>query len=308
MKYSLIVLVEQWYVDTSDYVMDLYDIFSNLNESFEILIVANGTGRKLRKDILTLTIPAEKLKAFEFNTKISQAVCLKAMLKESRGEILVVTEAYQQITRASFKNLLASIDDQSDILCPWRQHRVDTRFNQLQSTLFNRLMTLASGSRMHDLSCTVKVFRREVLEEIALYGSMFRFLPLLARRKGYRTAEIPCEHYQQKSKTGVRKLALYFNALIDVIILYFNTFFSRKPLRFFSLIGVGFLLVGILIMIVVLVQKSLFGQPIGGRPALLLSIFIMVMGSQVACVGLLGEIVAFIQGRHVKEYSVELEI
>lgn len=308
MKYSLIILVEQWYEDTADYIMDLYGIFGNLNESFEILIVANGTGRKLRKDIKTLTLPKEKLKAFEFNTKISQAVCLKAMLKESRGEILVVTEAYQQIARASFENLLASLDDQSDILCPWRQNRVDARFNQLQSSLFNRLIALASGSRMHDLSCTVKVFRREVLEDIALYGSMFRFLPLLALRKGYRTTEIPCEHYQQKSKNGIRKFALYFNALIDIVNLYFNTFFSRKPLRFFSLIGVGFLLAGILMMIVVLVQKSLFGQPIGGRPTLLLSIFIMVMGSQVACVGLLGEIIAFVQGRHSKEYSVELEI
>lgn len=308
MTYSLIMLVERLYDDTPDYIMALYDMFFELNESFEFLIVANGIGSKLIDSISTLTFPEDNVKAFEFNTRVSQAVCLKAMLKESRGEKLVVTESYQQITMNSFKELLSVNEEKGDIICPWRQSRVDNRFSQYQSSIFHSIMAVVSGSRFHDLSCTVKIFKREVLQDIVLYGSMYKFLPILAERKGYRAVEIPCEHYQQRGKSGISKFLLYGNALIDLLILYFNTFFSRKPLRFFSLVGVGFLLVGILIMIAVVIQKSFFGYPIGGRPALLLSIFFLVLGAQVACVGLLGEIIAFIQGRHTKEYSVELEI
>lgn len=308
MKYSIIMLVNEWYTDTHEYVTELYDIFSDLNESFEMLIVANGSGSEFLKDIAALNIPKDKLKAFEFNTRISPAVCLKAMLNESRGKILVVTESYRQITRQSFEKLIDALDEQSDIVCPWRKGRVDTRLNQIQSNIFNSFVTIVGGSRLHDVSCTVKIFRRNVLEDIALYGNMYKFLPLLAARKGYRTVEVPIEHYQQRGKTGIGRLMLFSNALIDLVILYFNTYFSRKPLRFFSLIGVGFLCIGILIMLIVLIQKSFFGYPIGGRPILLLSIFIIVVGAQVACVGLLGEIIAFIQGRHTKEYSVELEI
>lgn len=308
MKYSLIMLVENIFDDTPEYIKELYDMFTTINESFEFLIVANGTGSKLIDSIATLDIPEEKIKAFEFNARVSQAVCLKAMLKESRGEILVVTESYKQITMKSLKDMLAAIGKRGNVVCPWRQNRVDNRFNQFQSNIFNFIMTFTSGRRYHDISCTVKVFQREVLEDIVLYGSMYKFLPILAQRKGYQIIEIPCEHFQQRGKAGIKKLLLYWNALIDLIILYFITFFSRKPLRFFSLVGVAFLLIGLVIMIAVIIQKSFFGYPIGGRPSLLLSIFFVVLGAQVACVGLLGEIIAFIQGRHTKEYSVEMEI
>jgi hypothetical protein len=308
MKYSLIMLVENIFDDTPDYIMELYDMFTTINESFEILIAANGTGSKLIDAIAALDIPEEKIKAFEFNARVSQAVCLKAMLKESRGEVLVVTESYQQITIKSLKDLLHAKERGGNVICPWRQNRVDNRFSQIQSNLFNSLMTFAGGSRFHDISCTVKVFHRDVLEDIALYGSMYKFLPILAQRKGYQIIEVPCEHLKQRGKSGIKRFLLYWNAIIDLIILYFNLFYSRKPLRFFSLVGVAFLLIGLMIMITVIIQKSFFGYQIGGRPSLLMSIFFIVLGTQVACVGLLGEIIAFIQGRHTKEYSVEMEI
>ena len=308
MNFSIIVLAEKWFEDTPDFLQELYDYFSERNESFEILIMANGAGSKVRNSLARLRIPEDKLKAFEFNTPNPQAVCLKAALNESRGEILVITESYKQISMDSFDALISALDKETDVVCPWRQSRVDKPSNQFQSKIFNSLVRTASKSHLHDLSCTVKILRREVLENTVLYGRMYRFLPILAEQKGYKNEEIPCEHFQQRSKSGVHALSQYFNVIIDLIILYFNTQFSRKPLRFFSILGVFLTLIGVLFLGVVFFQKLVMDNPIGGRPALLLSIFFAVTGAQVACVGLLGEIIAFTQGRTTKEYSVETEI
>jgi len=137
---------------------------------------------------------------------------------------------------------------------------------------------------------------------------MYRFLPIVAVRKGFKTKEVKCEHYQERGKTGFYGFSEYVTRLIDIFTLYFNTRFTRKPLRFFSSIGLGFLLIGLLITSSIFAQKFFMGLPIGDRPILLLAIFFIVLGIQAASVGLLGEIIAFTQGRHKKEYTIEKEI
>jgi len=151
----------------------------------------------------------------------------------------------------------------------------------------------------------VKVFKREVLEETDFCGNMYRFLPIVAARKGFKNKEIKCEHYEERGKKGFYSLSEYFERLIDIFTLYFNTRFSKKPLRFFSTIGAVFILIGLFITSFVLYQKIFFGYPIGDRPVLLLAILFMVIGTQAASVGLLGEIIAFTHGRARKEYTIE---
>ncbi len=304
-KYSIIVLLEEEHEDFAQFIKNLYSLFSTQNSPFEILIIANGTGSFLRYQITELQGINHRLKAFDFNTPITQAACLKTGLRESNGEIIVVFGSYQQITNKSLIQLLDSFDDKVDIISPWRQHRVDPPFNQFQSKIFNTLVRMITKSDLHDLNCTVKIFRREVLEKTEIYGNMYQFLPIFAARKGFKIKEAKCQHHQERGKTGLYRLSDYATRLLDILTLYFNTRFTRKPLRFFSSIGLGFLLVGLIITSYVFVQKFFMDLPIGDRPILLLAIFLMVIGIQVATVGLLGEIIVFIHGRHKKEYSIE---
>jgi hypothetical protein len=147
--------------------------------------------------------------------------------------------------------------------------------------------------------------RREVIEQIELYGDMYRFLPILAEKKGFTTREVKCEHYQERGKTGLYSLYSYVTRMIDIFTLYFNTRFSKKPLRLFGSIGLGFLLIGFFILSYSFVQKIFMDQPMGGSHLILLAIFCMALGAQAASVGLLGEIVSFTHGRHRKDYSIE---
>jgi hypothetical protein len=147
--------------------------------------------------------------------------------------------------------------------------------------------------------------RRAVLEETPLYGNLYRFMPIVAGYKGFRNKEIGCNHFQERGKVGFFGISIYFSRLVDILTLYFNTHFTRKPLRFFISIGAVFFTVGLAGFSYVFLQKIFIGIPIGGRADLLLSILFGVIGIQCASVGLLGEIVAFTYGRHRKEYNVE---
>jgi len=307
-KYSVIILLEEQHEDFAQFVQNLYDLFSSRGESFEILIVANGTGGFLRNELPKLQTCNDKLKALELNTRTPQAVCLKVGLKESSGEIIVVCGSYQQITDAALFSLLDSLGDGIDIISPWRKHRVDPSLNQFQSKIFNSLVRWITCSGFHDLNCTVKIFRREVLEETQIYGNMYLFMPVVAGRKGFKTKEVGCQHYQERGKTGFYSLTSYVSRLVDIFTLYFNTRFTRKPLRFFSAIGVVFFLMGALVISYVFTQKLLLGYAIGGRSVLLLALLFMVLGVQVASIGLLGEIIVFSHGRHRKEYTIEKRI
>jgi hypothetical protein len=155
----------------------------------------------------------------------------------------------------------------------------------------------------------VKVFRREVFEQTEVYGNMYRFLPILAQRKGFQVKEVMCEQYLKGPNEGfykdVQKLSNYFTRVIDILVLFFNTRFTKKPLRFFSAIGMVFFSIGLLITGYVFAQKLFLGHPVGDRPILLVAIMSMIMGVQVASAGLLGEIIAFTHGRHKKEYTIE---
>lgn len=308
MEYSVIVLLEETSGEFSQFIRTLYKLFSSTQKSFEILIMANGTEGFLKNELEKLPSCNNKIKAFTLNKKTTQAVCLMSAFKESSGKIIVVCGSYQQITIDSFMQLIDSLDDTTDIISPWRQKRVDPPFNRFQSTVFNAIVRKITKSNLHDLSCTVKIFRREVLENTKLYGNMYRFLPIVASQKGFKNKEVKCKHYKERGKTGFYSMLAYLTRIIDIFTLYFNTRFTRKPLRLFMNIGLVFLLTGLLIAAYVFFQKIFMGYSIGGRPVLLLAILFMVLGVQAASVGLLGEIIAFTHGRHKEDYTIEKEI
>ena len=153
-KYSVIFLLEEPHRDFPQFVKNMHAILSARDESFEMLIMANGTGRFLRNALERLRNSRFSLKAYEFYVKTTQAVCLLSGIRESQGEVIVVCGSYQQIANESFKNLLESLDDKTDIISPWRYHRVDSRFRQLRSYIFNALVRMITKSNLHDLNCT----------------------------------------------------------------------------------------------------------------------------------------------------------
>ena len=303
--YSIIVLIEDVEEDFHVFIANIDKVFNDRATSFEILIMANGTEGFMRQQLDLLKPLNGNIKAFAFNKRIPQAVCLKAGLNESVGRIIMVCGSYQQITLASFFKVLDGLEEGIDVVTPRREHRVDPSFNQVQSKAFNWLARLATGSTINDLSCTVKLFRREVLENVEIYGNMYRFLPILAERKGYRNKEVLCEHYQERGQTGIYSVSEYLSRLVDVFTIFFTTRFAWKPLRFFSAVGSIFILGGLGILSYVMLEKFILGVPIGQRSEILLGLLLAMVGIQAAGIGLLGEIVIFTYGRSRPQFDIE---
>ena len=308
-KYSVVFLLDKENENFKSFYESVLNIFSDRQEPFEIIIVANGTGGFLRESFEEELL-MDNLKAIEMDSRTSKAICMKSVLKESRGQYIFSFGSYQQITKASINKILDSIDDETDIISPWRLNRFDPFFYKLQSDIFNTVVRWITGSRLHDLSCNVSIFRRDVLEKTDLYGNMYRFLPIYAAQKGFKCKEVKCEHYKEhreprSASAGFYYLSIYINRVIDVFTLYFNTSFSKKPLRFFIGLGGLFVFVGTLILIAILLKKMAYGYPVGGDPSLLLSAFFMLIGIQSASIGLLGEIIVFTYGRQKKEFVIE---
>ena len=305
MKYSILILLKFRNDDIVEFVTNLDSLFRHRGEDFEILIMLDGMSVLPEEKRNQLAQIDTALRIFQLPPKTTEAICLASGYKESRGDTLVVLGSFQQITSQSLEQMIAALNDETDMVVSWRRNRLDGRFSQFQSRVFNYVVRSIVRTDLNDIACKVKVMRPKILDSIAVYGKMYNYLPILARDKGYRVKEIACDHYKDHRKPGIRSVSQYLNTLLDILVLYFNSKYNRKPLRFFSTVGIIFAFIGALIISYVFFDKLLFGTPIGERSVLLISLLFIVNGIQAASVGLLGEIIAFVHGRHRKEYTIE---
>lgn len=305
MKYSIIFLVDDENADFFQFVNTIAEVFSSRGESFEILLIANGTEKFLKNQMGKINIERNSLRAFALNRRASEAVCVKWGLSECTGRIIMTCASYQELSRESFIALLEYQTDQFDMAIPKRINRVDSYFSRFHSKLFNFIVKKITGADLNDIGCNTKLFRREVFENSEIYGNMYRFLPIIAISKGYRIREVDCEYFKGYKGRTIYTASAYLVRIIDILTLFFNTRYSRKPLRFFSSIGFIFMFVGSLLLACLGGQWIFLDTPIGNRPLLMIGLILIVLGTQVGGIGLIGEIIAFAYGRAKPEYNIE---
>ncbi len=201
--------------------------------------------------------------------------------------------------------LLEELDKGFDFVAGWRYPRVDPLLNRMQSSAFNFLARRFTRAKFHDLNCKVRAMRRRVPDEIEIYGDLFRFLPILAERRGFRIAEVQLEHQQELGKVGFFGFGAYIRRILDLTTMFFLIKFTKKPLRFFGLVGFAFILVGVLICLYLTYEKLFAGQGLSGRPMLVLGVMMIVLGMQTISIGLIGEMIIFTHAKGMKEYQID---
>jgi hypothetical protein len=144
-----------------------------------------------------------------------------------------------------------------------------------------------------------------VLEEIQLYGDQHRFLAVLADRQGFRVQEVDVRQSPKDHFAGVYQPREYTRGLLDIFTVFFLVRFTKKPLRFFGMVGITIFAVGALLVTWLVVERAFFGQALADRPALLLSSLLLVLGLQLFALGLLGELMIFTHARSLKDYQVQ---
>jgi glycosyltransferase involved in cell wall biosynthesis len=303
---SVVVPVTSAEAEVRDVVEALGAELLRENRSWEVIFVFDGVAgraweevQKLRRDY------PSRVRSISFKNAFGESVCLSAAVERARGRYLVTSPQYVQVDPVELRTMLAALDDGADFVTPWRSPRVDPWLNRLQSAAFNLVIRHIIRMEFHDLNCYFRAIRRDVLEDVAVYGDMYRYLPVIAYRQGYRVVEVKVRHLKEWGGTGFFGVGIYTRRFLDILAVMFLTKFTLKPLRFFGTIGGIFSLSGIAICLYMTIQKFGFDRAISGRPLLLLGVLLIVLGVQVLGFGLVGEIIIFSQARNLKEYRIE---
>lgn len=208
----------------------------------------------------------------------------------TEAPILVTLPSLPVVAADALPELIHALEKGPDLVTAIRDNRSDPFINRFQRRAFHLLLSNLVGGSFSDIANGVRVMRREVLEEIDLYGDFNRFLPMLAVRDGFRVEEVVVAPHAEDRHTRVYNPAVYVRRLIDLVGLMFLVRFTYQPLRFFGLLGTGLMGLGSVILMILLFQR-LGGQGIADRPLLLLAVLLVVLGIQAMAMGLIGEIV-----------------
>lgn len=273
---------------------------------FEIVLVLDGVGAHLADQARELSDEFPVKIVMLHGSGLGESVALVAGVSNASADWIINAPQYLQTEPEDMIKVVKSLENGADFVATWRYPRVDPWMNQLQSKLFNMVMGVLMGNKFHDMNSGMRGMHRRVLEEVNLYGDLYRFLPVLAQRQGFKVVEVKLRHREERGRKGYYGLGVYVGRILDLIAISFLTRFRERPLRFFGMIGLFCIVVGLAMIAHPLYQKFISGE--GGlqnRPIFVAGTILITFGIQLLGFGLVGEIVIFTQARNMEDYQVD---
>jgi len=216
---------------------------------------------------------------------------MAAGFDHARGEVVFPMDGDLQNDPSDIPAMLKKVEEGYDVVSGWRKNRKDAFIGRkLPSMIANWIISRITGVALHDYGCTLKAYKREVVENLNLYGEMHRFIPALASWSGAKVAEIPVRHHPRKygqSKYGISRT---FRVVLDLITVKFLLSYSTKPIQIFGGIGLMSFIFSLLSFFEIVISKLCYGEDVTGNPFFLLFILFALVGVQLITMGLLGEI------------------
>jgi len=275
-----------------------------LGTPYEFIVVLDGPQPDIAPTLQRLLERGESFIVISLTRRFGEATALMAGFQRASGRVIVTVPAYYQVQGSEIGKLVRAVAA-SDLAIGRRWPRVGSRFEIMRRNAFHRLIGTGGGQRFHDLGCGARAMKRRVLEEIALYGDQHRFLPVLAGRQGFRIVEVDVAQSLLDRYDGGYPPREYAHRVLDIFTVFFLVRFTKKPLRFFGMVGASTFVIGALLVAYLAIDRLVFQHPLADRPALLLSSLLVVLGMQLFALGLLGELIIFTHARDIKDYQVD---
>lgn len=288
---SLIVPCYNEEESVGELLSEVFDLVEGAGLDAEVVVVDDGSTDGTWAKLEGHAVSEPRLKLVRFRRNFGQTAALVAGMDHATGEVLIPLDADLQNDPRSIPKLLEKIEEGYDVVSGWRKDRKDAFVDRrLPSMIANWLISRVSGVRLHDYGCTLKAYRREVLDPVQLYGEMHRFIPIYASWSGARVTEVVVNHRERKygrSKYGIMRT---FKVLLDLLVVKFLGSYGTKPIYLFG--GLGFVLMGggVFAAGLTLAQKILLGVWVHQNPLLLVGVFLFLTGMQSLFLGLLAEI------------------
>jgi glycosyltransferase involved in cell wall biosynthesis len=275
--------------------MKITEVMDALGETYELVFIDDGSRDNTFKVLSDIYEHDHRVNLVRLRRNFGQTAALKAGFDFARGEIIISMDGDLQHDPEEIPRFLEKIEEGYDLVSGWRYARRDHwLMRQIPSRAANWMMAKLSGIDLHDFGTTFKAYRREIIQEIQLYGELHRFIPALAGSAGARITEVPISNLVRKSGRSNYGIGRTLRVFLDLIIVKFLLDYSTRPLQFFGLLGVGGVGLGMVIAGYLAFEKFAHNMSIMTQhgPLMLLGVALFVSGVQFVSMGLLGEIIA----------------
>jgi glycosyltransferase involved in cell wall biosynthesis len=284
------------------------EVIDRLGKRFEIIFVDDGSTDQTCARVREANRIDPRVRLVRLRRNFGKAAALSAGVDASRGAILITMDGDLQDDPEEIPRFLEMLDSEElDLVSGWKKKRHDPISKRYPSRLFNWATRKMASVDLHDFNCGFKAYRREVLDQIALYGELHRYIPVLASRKGYRVGELAVRHHPRKHGVSKYGWDRFYKGFLDLITVLFITKYTRRPLHLFGAIGLFSVLTGFGINFYLFVLW-LNSEPLSNRPLLLLGILMMLIGIQVLTTGLIGEMITYKNFDRSDSYSIKEKV
>ncbi|GAB4542281.1 MAG: glycosyltransferase family 2 protein [Anaerolineales bacterium] len=270
----------------------VYQTMNAVDKSWELVLVNDGSRDKSFEALSEYAAKdPQHIRVVSFRRNYGQTAAIAAGIDYSQGGIIVLLDADLQNDPADIPMLLAKLDEGYDLVSGWRKQRKDNALTRnLPSMIANGLISRVTGVHLHDYGCTLKAYRREVLEGFRLYGEMHRFIPVYANSVGARITELPVRHHPRKfgkTKYGLERTA---KVILDLFTVKFLVSYSSKPIYIFGGAGGLMILVSAAAMMYLFVRRVFWNVSVTYSPLFQTSVMFFILGFQSMLMGLIAEL------------------
>src|SRR6266540_5868899 len=292
MKLSLIIPV----YNEEGNLLALYDavecVMDGLQRPWEVVFVDDGSRDNSLSILHDLVKRApEHVCVVAFRRNFGQTAAIAAGIDHSDGDTIILLDADMQNDPADIPMMLARLDEGYDVVSGWRKDRKDNALTRnLPSAIANWMISTVTGVHLHDYGCTLKAYRRDVLEGFRLYGEMHRFIPVYASSVGAKIVEMPVNHHPRKYGKTKYGLERTVKVVLDLFTVKFLVAFSSKPIYLFGGTGGLFMVVSTITMIYLFVRRLLQSISVTGSPLFQVSVMLFILGFQSMLMGLIAEL------------------
>lgn len=262
-----------------------------LGKTAEVIYVDDGSTDKSLSILKEIAAEDDRVRVVALRRNYGQTAAMSAGIDAARGDILIPMDADLQNDPADIARLLEKLDEGYDVVSGWRKNRQDKLISRkIPSQIANRIISMIGGVHLHDYGCSLKAYRRDVLQDVKLYGEMHRFIPIYASWAGARVTEIPVDHHARtmgKSKYGISRTV---KVIFDLITIKFMASYQTKPLYVFGSFGLLAFILSIVSGVWAVALKILHGTSFILTPLPLITIVMLAISVQFFLMGLLAEL------------------
>ena len=256
----------------------------------EVILIDDGSTDGTFSLIESLHRQDQRIKGIQFRRNRGKADALAAGFDAAAGNLIITMDGDLQDDPAEIPKLIEQLDGY-DMISGWKKRRKDPLNKRIPSKFYNRLTSRLTGLRLHDFNCGLKIYRREVIKSIRLYGQLHRYIPALAHLAGFRVGEVVVNH--RARKFGRSKYGFFrFTGIFDLVSILFLEKYMKRPLHLFGLIGTVSFTIGLGISGYLIVMRILNLIDLSKRPLFMVGVLLTILGFQFISIGLLGEMIA----------------